>query len=280
MEITDNLEQRFQELLFLENNPTDPKLQLILLAHAMNLTNGLVCNGLLEDDPENQAILPANWKNDVEGVFSFRYIEPTTKETFFFKFVTEEDNVDVNAVSVKANDKLFSFELKAKDYPKLDSDTIKKIHQKYKTEFLDKFLPEKKEESYGGGGYPIYTKPDFTIPRGDPRTEPNPLGDYGRKDIDPFSAGPFGGNLVGPNSNIFQQGGIQQQPKIRFDPFGPGKVDPTDPDPDSGFFPFDPFNKKPGFGPKRDPFGGGGGFGGGGFGGGGFGGGGFGGGFV
>jgi hypothetical protein len=260
----------------------DKKLQLILAVHAANLVNDLKCTGLLEDDPESDFVLPSDWKKDVEGVFSFRY-QDTTGTIYFFKFVTEGSTIDVNAISSKAKDQLFSFEIKLDDFPNLDAKEIDTLAEKYKKELLAKLVPkikeseEQKQSSFKGRGgiYPdedpnLYGRPVFTNPT------QNPFGDYGKSDLWPNIGGPYdtksGGNLVGPTNKIFQGG--PDQPKIRFDPFGPGSYDP-DPDPDI-FMPQNPMKKGPfGGGPfgggNKGPFGGGGGFGGG-FGGGGYGG--------
>lgn len=275
------VENKFKEFLFLEGEPKDLKLQLILLIHAINSTSGLKCTGLLEDDPDNEYEIPPGWQNHTDGVFSLRYKNEKSKENLFFKFVTEEKVIDVNAISSKANDKLHSFEIKTDDYKDLTSDAITTLTKKYRAAILDKLVPqEQKKEESKLNTEPIGNAGDSFLwnkPRNDHSHFTNPLGDYGKSDLYPFGSSPFdpnsGGNMVGPKNPLFI--GNVKKPKVQFDPYGPGNLDPTEPDPDI-FIPTDPFGKKKGpFG--GGPFGGGGGFGQGGmFGGGG----GFGGGFV
>jgi len=290
------IESRFQELLFLNQDIQDPKLQFILLIHAANLFNDLKCTGLLEDDPEGDYIIPPNWQKDAEGIYSFRYFDPQAKDTVYFKFVTEDSLIDINAVTASKNDKIISLDYKLTDYEKFDPETINKIYKRYRNDFLPKILPHlkpteessKKDESRTRGII-IEDRPMFVIPRGDPRIPVDPFGDYGRSDLypntNPLVGGDHsGGNLLGPRNPIFGQNPHNEvNPRIRYDPTGPDDIDPTNVDPDHAF-PSVPFQKKDprnpfGGGPfGRGPFGGGGGGFGGGFGGGGFGGGGFGGG--
>jgi len=157
-----------------------------------------------------------------------------------------------------------------------------------KKAILDPLIPssqksdDQKDDGQGGKGRGglIYIEP-----RGDPFTDPiDPFGGYGRSDLYPnTNNNPFnpnsGGNLLGPTNPLFIGKG-NVNPNIRFDPVGPGTLDPTDPDNDL-FLPKDPSKQKSPFGGplggdpfgggfgKKNPFGGGGGFGGGGFGGGG-----------
>jgi len=107
----------------------------------------------------------------------------------------------------------------------------------------------------------------------------SPFGDYGKSDLfpnlqnDPFNS-QSGGNLLGPKNPFFIGKG-NNNPNIRFDPVGPGTLDPSDPDNDL-FKPLDPSKQKNPFGGgpfgggpfgggggNKGPFGGGGGFGGG-----------------
>ena len=58
----------------------------ILYVHAMNLCRGLKCNGLLEDDPEDDKIIPSNWNTSVSGVYSLRY-KNSNNTQIYFKFI-------------------------------------------------------------------------------------------------------------------------------------------------------------------------------------------------
>lgn len=259
------IETKFQSLLSLDRDVTDPKLELVLLIHTVNLAYDLKCTGLNEDDPEIEKDLPSNWKKDVEGIYSFRYYNPKDKNIIYLKIVIEEDLVSVNAVTAAKNDELLSTEFKLFDYPELDSENINKIYKKYKTELLSKLLNQlqpKQEESksaennrraFGGDQGLLW------IP-GTGNQYPRIIGD-GRNDIYPGPANPFGvpphGHFPNPrNPNIFpnlygdqpRPGG---QPNVQFDPFGPNGIDPSTPDPDLGLPPR-PFGTNP-----QGPFGGG-----------------------
>jgi hypothetical protein len=280
---TSSIENKYKELLFLDSGATNPKLQFILLIHAINLSNDLKCTGLAEDDPESDFVLPPDWKKDSDGVYSFRYYDSKSRDTIYFKFVTEDTLVDINAVTASKNDKIHSLEFKLSDFSQIDSENISKIQKKYRNEFLVKVLPHLKpsEEAKTETTHTHILREEdrgffWTMPRNEHPERTNNFGDYGKSDLFPVSNNPIdinsGGNLLGPRNPIFQGGQpvAGYRPKIRYDPTGPNDIDPSSPDPDI-FFPPLPFQN------KKDPKGpfGGGGFGGGGFGGGGFGGGNF-----
>lgn len=274
-----SVEQSFKELVALAQNLTDPKLQFILLIHASNLSEGLKCTGILEDDSEGDYILPPNWNKDSEGVYSFRYHDAKAKDTLYFKLVTEDTLIDVNAVTASKNDKIVSLNFNISDYTQLDTPNISEIYKRYRNEFLVNILPYLKRTEEPAKREPerrfiIEDAPrDFfwNAPRNNFPGQ-NPLNDYGRNDLYPVPQNPFGinsgGNLLGPRNPLWQGG--QPIPGnnpggIRFDPVGPGNIDPTNPDPDI-FLPQGPLRNDP-----RNPFGGRGPFGGpgaGGFGGG------------
>jgi len=290
------LETKFNELLFICPDTKDPKLQFILLIHAALLTHDLRCTGRLEDDPEGDFLIPENWTQDTDDIFSFRYYDPITKDTIYVKFVCEGNLIDINAVTASKNDKIISTQFNLADYQALDTPTIHKIYNRARNEFLVKLLPhlkpaeepEKKEQApirvpFQDDGRGLL----WNIPRNDQRG-PN-FGDYGRSDLYPVPNNPLGGinsggNLLGPRNPIFGNQNLPgSHPVIRYDPTGPDDIDPTTPDPDINLPPVQikdprhPFGRDP-FG--RDPFGGGPfGGGGGGHSGGGFGGG-FGGGLI
>jgi len=286
------IENKYNELLFLSPDTKDPKLQFILLIHATLLVHELKCTGRQEDDPEGDFILPENWSQDCDDIFSFRYYDPKAKDTVYVKFVCEGNLIDINAVLASKNDKIISLQFNVGDYQAFDTATIQKIYSRFRNEFLVKLLPHlkpaeepKREEAphrepYRDDGRGLL----WNIPRNDNRV-PN-FGDYGRSDLFPAPNNPIGGinsggNLLGPRNPIFGNQNIPgSHPTIRYDPTGPGDIDPTNPDPDMAFPPFQNRDPRNPFG--RGPFGGGnnGPFGGGGFGGGGFGGGGFGGGLI
>jgi len=284
--------QQFQELKLVAGDIKDKKEQLILFIHAANLTSGLKCTGILEDDPESDYVLPPNWNQHQEGVYSLKYSNPKNKEAIYFKFIAEEWLVDVNAVRSTKTGRIYSSSFK--EIKELNESSLEKILTTYKKEILDPIndkepKTEEKTESNDNRRDPLRVYPDenpFWRSRNVPAPRGNPFGDYGISDLNPVPLDPFGeiptgqGNLLGPNNPIFSQGpqpgfgggmGIIQpgpgQPGVRFDPYGPNGVDPFE-----GERPRLPGNQNPnpfGGGPGPNPFGGGGRFGGGGFGGGG-----------
>lgn len=86
-----------------------------LLLHAINLSTGLKCDGLLENDPitegnlintlEYDNKLPDFWA-DTE-VISLRY-ENLSKKHIYFKYVIANDSVDINAIAEEKNDTILS----------------------------------------------------------------------------------------------------------------------------------------------------------------------------
>jgi hypothetical protein len=57
--------------------------------------------------------LPENWKNNDSDVISFRYQhdkEGEKDEEFYFKFMQAGDNLEINALSSKHQDDIFSTE--------------------------------------------------------------------------------------------------------------------------------------------------------------------------
>ena len=79
--------KKFEEIVFLAN-PNTLQEKLILLLHTINLSNGLVCTGTLEDDPVAEYVLPPNWSNPIDGIYSFRYQSGGEKSlSYYFKII-------------------------------------------------------------------------------------------------------------------------------------------------------------------------------------------------
>src|SRR4051812_34671343 len=93
-----NVFSQYQELKLIAGDVGDKTQQLILFIHGVNLSSGLKCTGIYEDDPESDYILPQNWNLHQEGIYSLRYFNPKNKESLYFKFVVEDWLVDVNVV--------------------------------------------------------------------------------------------------------------------------------------------------------------------------------------
>ena len=107
----ENVDETYKELLFLSQKTEDQNLKLILIIHAINLSNSLICTGSLEDDPEAESsiILPPKWEIPIDSVYSMRY----KKNDFiiYMKFIFEADIVDINVVSTENSGKILSCEI-------------------------------------------------------------------------------------------------------------------------------------------------------------------------
>ena len=58
-----SVKDKYNEILFV-GDANERHLKLMLLIHAINLSLNLKCVGSIEDDPDEQCILPKNWKSN------------------------------------------------------------------------------------------------------------------------------------------------------------------------------------------------------------------------
>lgn len=268
-EINDAAWKNIQEIMFLSNaEATEHKA--IMLIHALNIANGLKCNGLLEDDLVEDCIIPTNWQQHKENIYSFRYINTkNSKETLYFKIIHEPqaDLLYINVVSSANPDSIISDEIKeiSKLKPTEKNEITAKIIKNYQKNVLDPLLQPKKPTAERSNLLIKQENPqDFfwSRPRNNdptPSYVPN-FGDFGSSDLRPIPLGGInsGGSLLGPNNPIFSNNPNNNNnpfgnpgPNIRFDPFGPGNINGSFPTFDGGL----PRNPKFGQG-----FGGGNGF--------------------
>lgn len=267
-EINEETWKSIQEIAFLANEETNEH-KAIMLIHALNLSHGLKCNGLMEDDLIEDCIIPTNWQKHKENIYSFRYINSkNTKETFYFKIIHEPqaDLIYINVVSSMNQDNIVSDEIKEISKVKTTEKTEQTltIMKNYKKNIIDPLLQAKKTPA---------EKPNLLIKQENPQdffwnrprnNDPTPsyvpnFGDFGSSDLRPIPLGGInsGGNLLGPNNPIFSNNPNNNPfgnpgPNIRFDPFGPsGNINGSFPTFDGGL------PRNPNFGPG---FGGGNGF--------------------
>lgn len=78
-------------LVLYKAKPATRQEEIILIAHTLLLSDGFLCTGAHEDEPESdkKLIVPSNWnstKND--GVYGFRYKSPDKKYVLQLKAVT------------------------------------------------------------------------------------------------------------------------------------------------------------------------------------------------
>jgi len=71
---------------------------------------------------------------------------PKTKDVYYFKFVTEEKVIDINCVSSKANDKIYSLTVNTDDYKNFDEKDIEKLYNAYTKSILDEILANDKKK--------------------------------------------------------------------------------------------------------------------------------------
>lgn len=96
-------------------NVSTPEKNCVLLLHAINLSTGLKCDGLLESDPiaegslintlDYDSKLPDFWADS--EVISLRY-ENLSKKHVYFKYVIVNDSVEINAIAEEKNDTILS----------------------------------------------------------------------------------------------------------------------------------------------------------------------------
>ena len=65
------------------------------------------CIGLLENDFENENILPENWSQDIDGVFSFKY--KSDNDIIYLKLIYEGNILDINMLNKNKNDIIFDY---------------------------------------------------------------------------------------------------------------------------------------------------------------------------
>ncbi len=74
------------------------------------------CNGILEDDIVEEAILPQNWENHKGGIFSFRYKNNSgfcvdflfIGVIFYYKIIVMGNMINLNIATSDDKDKLNS----------------------------------------------------------------------------------------------------------------------------------------------------------------------------
>ena len=242
--------KKLEEIEFLAS-PNTLQEKVILLIHTINLSNGLVCTGTLEDDPVAEYVLPPNWSIPVDGIYSFRYENKGEKSLSYYFKIINEANVDllfVNAVSSTRQDIILSIEI-----PKVSSynskENLKSLIETYQNKIVLPLLKPVEKAAVENKKSSLLISPEppsfWTRPRNN--NEPSPFvpsfGDYGSSDLRPVPLGGGGGSLLGPNNPIFAGrqdpnynnpynpnnnpfGGLPgiPMPGARFDPFGPGGI--------------------------------------------------------
>ena len=243
--------KKLEEIEFLAS-PNTLQEKVILLIHTINLSNGLVCTGTLEDDPVAKYVLPPNWSIPVDGIYSFRYENKGEKSLSYYFKIINEANVDllfVNAVSSTRQDIILSIEI-----PKVSSynskENLKSLIETYQNKIVLPLLKPVEKAAVENKKSSLLISPEppsfWTRPRNN--NEPSPFvpsfGDYGSSDLRPVPlGGGGGGSLLGPNNPIFAGrqdpnynnpynpnnnpfGGLPgiPMPGARFDPFGPGGI--------------------------------------------------------
>lgn len=68
-----------------------------------------------EKDEMELCVLPKNWKEGEEGVYSFSYRSIINKSTYVFKIIFSEESVYVNAACLQDPSKLYSVPIKMND---------------------------------------------------------------------------------------------------------------------------------------------------------------------
>jgi hypothetical protein len=229
---------------------------LILSIHLFNISKGLECTGLQEDDPISSDLLPEGW-NKNPHLYSFRYTFRTL--TLYQKVLKITSNkLTLHTVRSDQDDKVYQHSISLQDL-KIDplSDDLSqsltcKVLLPYEEQVLAKVIEssneeknkEKEEKRKEEAGK---VKKERSVLRDEVpfvNRQPFGVGPFGMPNSNPYSS-PFGvGNRVGPNHPIFQN-----PPGSRWDPPDPFFM-PPNPDhfpPPGPFPPFQPFGRGGGF---------------------------------
>lgn len=272
----ESVKAKYKEFFSLANEPKEPHLQAILFFHSINILQGMLCTGCLEDDSVENYELPPDWSKDIDGVHSLRY-QSKEQSTLYFKFIVEGDTLDVNAINSSDPGILQSATFKISEFK---DENLEKILKQYMDEIITKLLPQYKPKGNEGTNiiFEERKEPDRIRDFRDAQRGKGGFGDYGKSDIRPVPLDPLGigsmggtgigtgvggGSLFGPNNPIFTSGPeYPERPELKGKvpgaiilPTGPGNIDPTYPD-DDHFQPRGIPVKKP-QGGIPDPFGGG-----------------------
>lgn len=110
--------------------------------HAFNVSSNLNCIGLIEEDNEEEKILPEKWNINDEGVYSFKYRCKNNKLVYIFKIIFEEDMINIHAVSLHDSTKLYSISIKQNELNVQEIGKNSSVFENYKKEILNKISGE------------------------------------------------------------------------------------------------------------------------------------------
>jgi hypothetical protein len=195
--------------------------QIALLIHCILLLNGL-------KSKESNILVHPDWNKEY-GYGIFEYVLNTNNNVKVkITIKSDEDLIIINGIAVYNNEKNninTSFSITNEKFKKIDlnnlNNTITEFESFIKKNVLESIIEmDKNQQNYKSNYYisgNIYNNPNSSnFPRYNPSNTSNDPNPY-------FSSGGIpGGNLVGPNSNIF--GGIgnsNSNNPIKYDPIGP-----------------------------------------------------------
>lgn len=226
----------------LSDNCNDVQESVVLGVHLFNVSKGLQCTGLQEEDLESQEILPENWKSN-PSIYSFRYRSKSVTIHQRFLRLTE-NKINIHALRTDQLDKIIHFTINLNQIPtqvktqEFYNKLIEDILIPYEKEVLSLLIPgdttKKEDKKVDNKKKSILEDdgPSFNPYPRNPLVSSNPYGF-------PFGGAP--GNLVGPNHPVFsnpQPYGARWEPPAPF--FMPPSPDNFNPPGLPGFRGFDP----------------------------------------
>ena len=110
-----DIKQQYQMLLQI-SAPQSEEQKLILMLHAIMLSQAFICTGLEEDDPEDEFLCPQQWNQPKNQVYSFRYKKrkdlKEAGKSIYVKILCEREFMDYNLVREEKNDVIVSTSFK------------------------------------------------------------------------------------------------------------------------------------------------------------------------
>ena len=199
----------------------------VLGVHVFNISKGMQCTGLQDDDPESHEMLPEGWNRNRQ-LYSFRYLSKSL--TVYEKLIRiNSAKLNIHAVRSDQTDRILHFSIDLSglvtDFEGTDftETLISSVLVPYEKEILSNLV--------GDSNIPMHDKPkedtskrpvtkarsifeDDSVPFGIPYTR------GGFQHSNPY-ASPFinPGDLVGPTHPIF--GRVPPGRGVRWDPVGP-----------------------------------------------------------
>ena len=71
---------------------------MILLIHSTNISSGLICTGIFEDDINGTYEIPPGWNKSIAGVYSLRYSNKNDIPIYFKLIDANKYSLSINCL--------------------------------------------------------------------------------------------------------------------------------------------------------------------------------------